>query len=439
MDRLRRHVHLGRGRGRVRSGAPHVPQRLTEPATGLPHLPARAALDDDRGLVLGSWRALRHWHDLHPWALDLLVLMAVDVIVSARLIHDGTASWSVWLLDQLLVLPLAFRRYRPIGVFALISVVALVQLLVGERLVADIGLLVALYTVAAHESRRRALIAASVLEVGVVLASVRFAPTGDGVAGSIVFLSGLVTTALFLGTTRRARQASLAALVDRAERLERERDQQARLAATAERTRIAREMHDIVAHSVSVIITLADAAALTNATDQPAATRAMQTVSATGRQALGEMRRLLGVLRDEHDEHAELAPQPGLAQLDELMAQMRAAGLPLRVSVNGRPVPLTRTAESVAYRIIQEALTNVLKHSTRPTHVRVLLRWLSDQLAIDVLDDGVAASSSPVTDAPGHGLAGMRERVLVQSGELVTGPRPGGGWAVHARLPLDVS
>ena len=375
------------------------------------------------------------WHDRHPWVADLLVLLAVDVLVSARLIHDGTASWSVWVLDQLLVLPLAFRRRSPSGVFALISVVALVQLLVGERLVADIGLLVALYTVAAHESRRRALIAAGVLEVGVVLASVRFAPTGDGVLGSFVFLSGLVTTALFLGTTRRARRATLAALVDRAERLERERDQQTRLAATAERTRIAREMHDIVAHSVSVMITLADAAALTNVTDQPAATRAMQQVSSTGRQALGEMRRLLGVLRNDEDD-PDLAPQPGLDQLDELLGQMRAAGLPLQLSVSGRPAALTQSAQSAAYRIVQESLTNVLKHSLHPTLVRVLLRWFSDQLAIDVLDDGAPAPMG-TGSRPGHGLAGMRERVLVQSGELSAGPVPDGGWAVHARLPLD--
>ncbi len=380
---------------------------------------------------------VRRWSDRHPQALDLLIVSVVALLSCARLVHG--AGWRVWVLSLLLVLPLAVRRRSPSGVFALVSLVALVQLLVGERLVADMALLVALYTVAALETRQRALAAAGVLEVGVVLASVRFAPAGGGVVGSIVFLSGLVTAALFIGTTQRTRRAYLASVVDRAARLEREVDQQARLAATAERTRIAREMHDIVAHSVSVIVTLADAAALANATDPPAATHAMQQVSATGRQALGEMRRLLGVLRedgaDEEGAGAGLAPQPGLSELDTLLAQMREAGLPLMLRVTGQPAALPQTAETAVYRIVQESLTNVLKHSDSPEQVSVTMRWSDDWLTLDVVDDGRPVSS--VAPVPGgHGLAGMRERVLVQSGQLHAGPRSRGGWGVHARLPL---
>jgi signal transduction histidine kinase len=323
-----------------------------------------------------------------------------------------------------------------------IAAIALTQWLAGERVLGDIGLLIALYTVAAYEPRRQALICAGVLEVGVVLASIRFAPAGDGVVGSIVFLTGLLTGALFLGTTVRARRAYLESLEDRAYRLERERDSQARLAVTEERNRIAREMHDIVAHSLSVMISLADGAALTTDSDPATARTAMQAVSSTGRSALGEMRRLLGVLRDDDDRPGEeRSPQPGLAQVEELLGSVRAAGMPVRYTVSGVPRTLPLTGQTAIYRVVQEALTNVLKHATDVASVQVSMRWSADCLDLDIRDDGergvVPAATSVNGSDSGHGLTGMRERIAVHGGTVVAGPGPGRGWRVHARLPIE--
>jgi len=324
------------------------------------------------------------------------------------------------------------RREYPTAVFGVLASAAIIQWAAGVRLVADVALLIALYTVAPHRDRRHWLPAAAVLEIGVVLASVRFAPAGDGVFGSIVFLTGLVTAALFLGTTVRTRRDYLSALEDRAERLERERDQQARLAATAERTRIAREMHDVVAHSLSVVVALADGAAAAQRTDPSEAETAMRQVAATGRQALTEMRRLLGVLRDE--EPAARAPQPTLSRLEELLEDVRATGLPVQFTVTGVPQPLPSTAEATVFRIVQESLTNVLKHARDVTAVSVCLGWTPNLLTVQVTDDGQA--SDALLTADGHGLQGMRERVALYDGAFAAGPTATGGWQVSAQLRL---
>jgi signal transduction histidine kinase len=308
-----------------------------------------------------------------------------------------------------------------------------VQWLAHVPLAADAGLLVALYTVAARRSRREALAAAGVLEIGVVLASVRFAPASDGLVGSLVFLSGLVTAALFGGVAWRSHVAFLDTVVETAARLERERDQQARLAVIGERTRIAREMHDIVAHSLSVVVALADGAALTNPRDPVEATDAMRQVSAVGRQALAEMRRLLGVLRDDVELEAPLAPQPGLTELDVLLDQVRAVGLSADLTTVGRPLPLPATEDAAAYRIVQESLTNALKHARGATRIAVAVAWSEAELRVQVSDDGKGSGSSIV---PGHGLLGMSERVALFGGDVQAGPLPDRGWQVTARLPV---
>jgi signal transduction histidine kinase len=322
--------------------------------------------------------------------------------------------------------------------FGFLCVIAAVQFLAEVRFVADAALLIGLYTVAAHESRRRAVTAAAVLEVGVVLASVRFAPTGSGVIASIVFLSGLVAAALFSGVTLQTRRDLLASLLDRAQQLERERDQQIRLAATAERTRIAREMHDVIAHSLSVIITLADGAALSNSTAPAEATEAMLQVAATGRTSMAEMRRLLGVLR-ESGTTPDLGPQPGLDRLDALIAEMRAAGLPARLSVTGASRPVPPTTASVVYRIVQESLTNALKHADHPTHVWVTIHWHAEHVSLTISDDGGPGSAATPQGLPstGHGVTGMRERAALFGAALTAGPRAPRGWQVRTTLPLE--
>jgi signal transduction histidine kinase len=369
----------------------------------------------------------------HPGTVDLLVAAGVQLLALPPLLHADELSVRTWLIDAALVLPLIWRRRRPVAVFGILAAVALVQWAIGLRLSADVALLVALYTVAAREPRRVAVAAGVVLETGAVLAAVRFAPAGD-VLGSVVFLSGLVAAAFFIGTTVQTRRAYLGALVDRAARAERERDQQARLAASTERARLARELHDIVAHSLTVVVTLAEAAAASAGTDPPAARDAMGQVATTGRLALAEMRRLVGVLRtDPQDELADLAPVRGLDGLDGLVTGARAAGLPVRLTVSGRPRRLSAAVDSTAYRIVQESLTNVLKHASGAAAVDVLLRWEEERLVLQVSDDGRA---SVATGEPGHGLVGMRERLAVFGGELSAGPATTGGWRVRAALPL---
>jgi signal transduction histidine kinase len=375
---------------------------------------------------------LRRFVDRNPLLVDLAAAFALDALTSIPLFY-GESRWWVWLLDQLLILPLVWRRQRPLAVFCAVAAVAFVQWLADVPLVADGALLIALYTVAEHQSRARALVAAGVLEVGVILASLRFALPGESLVSSLVLLTGMVTAALFVGMNLRTRRAYVASVVDRAARLEVERDQQAQLAATRERTRIAREMHDIVAHSLSVVIALADGASMTVDQDSGAAAEAMRTVSATGRQSMAEMRRLLGVLRDD-EAPSGLAPQPGIDQVSELVERLRGVGPAIDVEVRGTPRLLPPTEDATAYRIVQESLTNVVKHATGATNVSLLLDWRGEELRIDVVDNGHAAPTG--SRSGGHGLTGMSERISMYAGQFTAGPDPAGGWHVRACLPI---
>jgi signal transduction histidine kinase len=370
-----------------------------------------------------------------PLLSNAAEVVLLDLATAIPLFDGDENRWWVWVLDQALILPLLARRRAPNRVFVALSAIAFVQWLAHVPLAADASLLVSLYTVAARRSRREALVASAILEFGVVLASTRFVPASDGLVGSLIFLTGLVTAALFGGVAWRSHVAHLDAVVDRAAQLERERDQQARLAVIGERTRIAREMHDIVAHSLSVVVALSDGAALTNERDPAEATDAMRQASAVGRQALSEMRRLLGVLRDD-DSDLPLAPQPGLAEIGGLLEQVRAVGLSADVRTAGDPRPLPPTEDAAAYRIVQESLTNALKHARQATRVDVALEWTADLLRVEVSDDG---RGSDRTDGAGHGLLGMSERVAIFGGEVEAGPLPGRGWRVSALLPLPVS
>jgi signal transduction histidine kinase len=250
---------------------------------------------------------------------------------------------------------------------------------------------------------------------------------------SLIGITALLAAFFFLGISLRTRQAYLAALVERATRLEHERDQQARIAAAAERASIAREMHDIVAHSLAVIITMADAAAAKRRSDPERAGAAMEQVSEVGRQALGETRRLLGVLRTEAPGGGS-APLPGLAQLDALLDKVRATGLAAELTVTGRRFAVPEGAQLAAYRIVQEALTNTIKHARGATRVQVWLRYADPVIEVDVADDGRPAPGQ--SDVTGHGLAGMSERAALYDGTVLAGPGAGGGWAVSARLSL---
>jgi signal transduction histidine kinase len=236
----------------------------------------------------------------------------------------------------------------------------------------------------------------------------------------------------------RYRRAYYANLEERAATLERDRDAQSRIAAAAERARIARELHDVVAHNVSVMVVQADGAAYALGTDPGRAREALAAISATGRQALTEMRVLLGVLRRDDEAQpavtAAVAPMPGLGQLDELLDQARAAGLPVSCVVEGDPRPLPDGAALVAYRIIQESLTNTRKHAGPGAQANVLLRYTPAGVELAVADNGQGRAA--VTDGAGHGLTGMRERAAMYGGSILAGPRPGGGFQVTALLPI---
>ena len=376
-------------------------------------------------------------------ALDIVIGLGLAVFGLPEL-FAGTGPWQLrLLLDLGLVPPLIFRRRSPTLAFATITVIALGQWLTGPHegfgngrvtgyhVAASVALLIAFYTIAATESLRRTVAAAVVLEAALLVVTVHQAAGRAGPA-LFVLLSGTATAAGVSGNNARIRRAYLASVEQRAAALEIERDQHSRLAAAAERTRIAREMHDVVAHNLSVMIALADGASYA-ATDHPdRAIEAMGQVSATGRQALAEMRRLLGVLRDG-EQPATRQPQPGLGDLETLLAQVRLTGLRASLVTEGPLPALAPGVQLAVYRLVQEALTNTLKHATDAETVTVRLRLRVDRLEVDVIDDGKLAGSG---GRPGLGIAGMRERAAACGGAVEVGPQAGLGWRVHASFDL---
>ena len=291
-------------------------------------------------------------------------------------------------------------------VFAALALVAGAQWIADVKVLADAALLVGLYTVAAREPRHRAVLATGVLGAGAVLATARWG--ADDAFKTFVAFAGLTIAAAGLGTSVRQRQRYQASLEERA--------------AAAERARIAREMHDIVAHNLSVMIALADGAAFAAERAPAQSASALQAVSATGRQALGEMRGLLGVLRDGRSP-GELAPQPGMQEIDLLVGQVRAAGLPVAVAVEGDVRELPPGAQLTVFRVVQEALTNSLKHAGPDAEARVCLHYDPAGVEVEISDNGGGLRSS-AQGAHGLGLNGMRERAAVYGGTVEAGPRP---------------
>ncbi len=338
-------------------------------------------------------------------------------------------------LTAALALPLVWRRRAPLAVFAAVAAAAFVQWWTGVQLPADVALLVALYTVAAHSGRRATLLAAAVVEAGALLACLRWVADGAFLT-LFVAATAMVVAAAVLGMNVRTTRAYLAAVEERAARLEQQQEQQARLAVAEERARITREMHDIVTHNLSVMVALTDAAVYAQHRSPDRATAAMLQISETGRQALTDMRRVLGVLRtDEPD--AERHPLPGIDQLRALADQMSAAGLPTRLDVDGDHGHVPATAQLTVYRLVQEALTNALEHTPPGTHATVRVRCSAGTVTVDVTDSGPQAPvTGPSGQARGHGIPGMRERAAAYGGTLRAGPLPDGGWGVRTRLDL---
>jgi signal transduction histidine kinase len=338
-------------------------------------------------------------------------------------------------LAIVMCLPLIWRRRWPRSVFAVLAVMAFIQWLAGINIAAgDFTLMVAMYTIAAQCAFRWALAALLVAELGMLMAIYRLIEqphpqdTWKSTLPFAIMIGAIWLSGLYISTRRKYTLS----LEERARRLERERDAQAEVAAAAERARIARELHDVIAHSISVMVIQADGAAYTVDADAARARRAMEAIGATGRQALTEMRRMLGVLR-ENDGQATLAPQPGVEQLTDLVEQIRTAGLPVDFTVDGDPLSLPTGQELAIYRIVQEALTNVMKHAGPMATARVALHYGDRAIEVRIRDDGRGAT---FTDGRGHGLVGMRERAAVYGGDVSAEPAPGGGFQVIARLPV---
>ncbi len=369
-----------------------------------------------------------------PRAVDAAVALgaaaACGVILTGRTGATVSPAGPLdWAAVVLLAVPLLWRRRAPVLVFwSVLVLFGVLQALGAQAPAALLVPLIALHAVARHRPARYVwpAVAATVLPgFGNRLDDDRF-------WGAVVAVSAITMATALVGVNQRTRHAYLSELESRAERLEREADQQARLAVAEERARIAREMHDVVAHHLAVMVALADGAAATLPTAPRRAAGVLTQVSATGRQALGEMRRLLGLLRSDIGGRA---PQPGLDDLDALTDRIRAAGVRVTLTREGLPGPAGPGAGLVVYRIVQEALTNTLKHAGPGASAEVRLRVGPAGADIEVVDDGAGRTARrPGGDR--HGLTGMLQRAASYGGWLEAGPRTGPGWRVRAHLPF---
>jgi signal transduction histidine kinase len=377
------------------------------------------------------------------WLFDSAVALVAAGLSTALFVFDngpvggglprGTLALG-YALALLHTLALAARRRFPGAVLAISVASGLAVAAIGlPPVVLGVAILVPVYSVAAYGDRWVSLAGLAAAELGsaaVQLTSGRFqAPT--------VVTNGLVLGAAWLlGHFVGVRRAYTARLEQTAE-LERTRAELARRAVAEERLRLARELHDVVAHSISVIAVQSGVGAHVASTQPEEAAKALAAIQATSRAALTELRRLLGVLRQEGEPQGSLAPVPGLADLDALLAEVAKAGLAVRLGVEGTPSQLPAGVDLSAYRIVQEALTNVVKHAG-PARAQVTIGYHDRDVTVEVTDDGrgVVAPTGDGQARVGHGLIGMHERVQVFGGDLEAGPRPGGGFRVAARLPL---
>src|SRR5512132_1234373 len=393
---------------------------MTELASGSRRLPASAWVFDS-GLALG--------------AAGLATAQFVSMSAGGGLPRGMFAlGYGLVLLHTL---PLAGRRRFPGTVLVLVvasglagAALSLPPFFLGP------AILVAVYSVAAYGSQWVSLAGLAVAELGLV--AVQRTPFGLEFEGlALVGFVGILAAAWLLGQFAHNYRAYAARLEERTTEPERARAELARRAVVEERLRLARELHDVVAHAMSVIAVQSGVGAHVADTNPQEAAKALAAIEATSRAALEELRRLLGVLRQEDEPQGALAPVPGLADLDSLLAEVGKAGLVVKLQINGTRPPLPAGVDLSAYRIVQEALTNVVKHAG-PAHAQVVVGYRDQDVTVEVIDDGRGAvpSASDGRVGTGHGLIGMRERVQVFGGDLQTGPRPGGGFRVAARLPL---
>jgi len=389
-------------------------------------------------------RSIRNFHWNQDYA-DVAMGLALAVMAVSTAVRDHPHLDPLGVsLVILQTLPIAIRRRNPMRILVITGLAITAYSLLGYLGANGMGdsngaygVVVAFYTVAANEPRRRAIVAAAVTAACVLISFAAYAAF-DSISGwttnlSVTYLSfGL---AWLIGDNLRVRRAYTRQLEDRAAELEREREEKAAQAVTEERARIARELHDVVAHYVSVMVVQAAGARRVVDKDPAAAKGALEAVEAAGRTALAEMRRMLEVLRADDP---GMGPQPGLGEIERLIGQVREAGLAVELSVEGSACCLPAGMDLAAYRIVQEALTNTVKHGGKAS-ARVTIRYTADTLEIEVTDDGRGAAAPLISGAEGggHGLIGMNERVALFGGVLEVGPVLTGGYRVLARMPIE--
>ena len=387
---------------------------------------------------VGSYRSGRL---PRPLAVDAAIALALatagQVAIWSGATSEGPRVVTVW-TGLLITLPLAWRRSATAGAAVVWMAGNVAQAVLADSassIWALAGLLLMSFSVGVGTTARRRvwLGLAFVATVWVVVLLMPGAALGDRLFTAPLLGGG----PLLVGAALQHQQARAERLTRRAVELERDREQQARDAVAAERARIARELHDVVAHAVSVMVVQAGAAEELMELEPERARSALAAVRDSGKQSLQELRRLLGVLRPDLDDASLLAPQPGLADLPGLVATHEATGLSVTVEADGHVGELPAGLDLAAYRVVQEALTNVRKHAADATHALVRLRFEPETLHIEVRDDGTRAAAPRA--GRGHGLVGMRERVSLYGGALSTGPAADGGWCVHAALPIPVA
>ena len=383
------------------------------------------------------------WVQARWWVADGLLALAVGTanVVTAGVSSTAGIGVTPWrpldALGYLLLaigpLALVFRRRWPIGVLVAVEVTSLAY---SARTYPEGGtgltVFVALYTVAVAVDRRRLVAIATAVAVALAVAMEVFLYGATMIEGEPVYVAIVMLSATWLGEAVRNRRAYVAELRDRAERAERTREEEARRRVDEERMRIARELHDVVSHSIGVISVQAGVAAHLLERRPDKAGEALATIRQASDEALGELHTMLGVLR-QPDGHVPLAPAPGLAQLDALVAQAEGAGLQVKVAVTGEAAKLPPAVDLACYRIVQESLTNVVRHAGAG-HATVTITADGDALVVEVTDDGAGSPGSG--NGARQGIVGMRERARALGGTLHAGPRPEGGFRVSARLPV---
>lgn len=395
----------------------------------------------------------RYFHE-HTWITDALVaalflLFVAGVVVVAAVAPGLPPVWAVVAVGAAGGLVVLLRRRRPVVMFALAQVIVIVATAVGTPAAVLLPPIM-IYAVGVYRSTRAAWICfgagAGVAIIAGYLEAI-LAPSLLGAsspASRDLVITWLNTSTLqivvlliatLIGTNVGGRNRYVSALLERAAQLARERDAQAEITSALERERIAREMHDVIAHSLSVMIALAEGARAAAPEHPERAADAIGRVAETGRRTLGEVRRLLGPVRgDEEGREIARAPQPGLDQVPALITEFARAGLPVHLSTSGSPSH-DSALELTLYRLVQESLTNALRHAPEATTVMARLTWAETFVELIVDDDGPARSAR--TGDPGRGILGMRERVALYGGDLEAAPRPTGGWRVRARLPVE--